>query len=60
MSKEKEKEMEMILHKVCMKMMEQEDEQLEKEMSENEPHRFSDIFEWKMKKLLNSVDKNQK
>ena len=60
MSKEKEKEMEMILHKVCKKMMEQEQAEIEEGMKEVDPHRFSDIFEWKMKKLLNSVGKNQK
>ncbi len=51
----KENEMEQILHKVCMEMMELEDAQIEKEMKEAEPHVFSDIFERKMKKLLDSI-----
>ena len=56
----KEKEMEQILHEVCLKMMEQEDAQVEAEMKEVEPHKFSETFEWKMKKLLDSMGKEKK
>ena len=56
----KEKEMEQILHKVCLKMMEQDEAQMEEEMKAAGPHRFSDIFEWKMKKLLKSMDREKK
>lgn len=56
----KEKEMEQMLHNACMKMVEQEEAQMEIEMKESEPHRFSDIFEWKMKKILDSVGREKK
>jgi hypothetical protein len=60
MDMSKEKEMEQILHKVCKEMMEQEDAQIEAEMKCAEPHLFSDIFERKMKKLLDSMDRKKK
>lgn len=56
----KEKEMEQILHKVCMEMMELEDAQIAEEIKDAEPHVFSDIFERKMKKLLDSMDREKK
>jgi hypothetical protein len=60
MDMSKEKEMEQMLHKVCKKMMEREDAQIEAEMKGTEPHVFSDIFERKMKKLLDSMDRKKK
>ena len=56
----KEKEMERMLHEVCKEMMEREDAQIEEEMKDTELHVFSDIFERKMKKLLDSMDRKKK